>query len=202
MIRNKHKGILIDVEGLDGAGKTTAIKKALKKLNSEKFIYIKGVGSDILWGRIAKRYAKTIFFLFELLSVTNRQIRPELKKGKIVITDKYFFNVASHVPEVKNIWNKALIIFFKWFMIKPDLIIYFSVSLHERINRLKNGPPNKFHNLLILNPHSIIEREKEYRIIIEKFEKKVVFIDTSGLSIDEATEKLESIILNYKRGKA
>ena len=44
---NKHKGIFILVEGLDGAGKTTAIKQFLTNGNetSVAFSYMKGAAT-------------------------------------------------------------------------------------------------------------------------------------------------------------
>lgn len=169
MRKNKYKGRLILLAGLDGSGKTTAAKSLVKQLGYQyHLVYCKGVGSDTILGKLAKRFAKTTLFLLEVLCATIFPIRSALKNDKTVILDKYFFVVASHIPEVETGLNRLMISLFRPVMIRPDLIVYFKVSFDERARRLKNGPYNKFHQRIIDNREWAIEREGSYIKLLEQ----------------------------------
>lgn len=201
MITNKWNGFFIDVEGMDGSGKTTAIKEALRQMDkSYAMEYYKGIMRDNVLGKIVRKIAKTPLFLIELLFTTYFPLRQAMQKGKNVITDKYYFCVASHVPEVKTLTSRIFLKLLEPFMVKPDLIIYFSVSLEERIRRLKAEPYNKFHQRLIDNPEWIVERDEYYVEILKKYARgSLVFVDTTDLNPNEAAQKVKSIIENFLR---
>lgn len=198
MLKNNRNNKFIVVEGLDGAGKTTAILSALGEL-SERFnvSYLKSVGGNSYWGELARRHPSTFLFLVELLWVTNHGLRPALNRGKNVLMDKYFYNVASHIPVVNTKINKTLIKIFKSLMIEPDLVVYFKVSLEERLKRLKKAPFNKFHEALINNPEWAREREQAYSIMVARSDINTVYLDTTGKSEEEVAEELKTIIRIY-----
>lgn len=203
MRKNKWKGTLIIAEGLDGSGKTTALKNPLiKDLDSRyKTVYIKGVGSDTFWGKAAKRFPTAILFLAELAYVTYRFIIPALKEGKVVLLDKYFYVVASHIPEADKKLNKFFIRIFQPFLIHPDLIVYFQVSMEKRVERLKSGPPNKFHRKIIENPEWAAKKEKRYASMVRQSGSKVAFIDTTNLSKGSSAGFLRKTIEHYLKGR-
>lgn len=200
MRKNIWNGKLIVIEGLDGAGKTASAKKVCEQMGKRyNLVYCKGVGSDTFWGRIAKRFAKTFLFLLELLYAVNVRIIPNLKKGKVVLLDKYFYCVASHIPDVDNKLNKFWIRIFKPHIIQPDLVIYFNVTMKERIRRLKLDPYNKFHQKIINDPCWAAKRERRYRKIIEQFDSELetIYLNTTEKSRHEVVEMLKEIIENF-----
>jgi thymidylate kinase len=201
MIKAFAPGLFIDIEGLDGSGKTTCLKNAVEMLKDWDIICLKAVGSDTFLGRLARkmghRKSGTFFFLLETLFITWFPLRKALDDGKIVLMDKYFFNVASHVPEVNTLLNKMLIKILGNLIFEPDLIFFFTVSLPERIRRLKAGPENRFHQRLIANPGWIIERENAYKGIVYDSGVKVIRIDTTELDIRNTAERLHDSIINY-----
>lgn len=192
---NKYEGKLIVLEGLDGSGKTTAAKKIIREIPG--LVYFKGLGKNDFWGTMAKRYATTFLFLWEILVTIHISIRPALKRGENILMDKYFFVVASHIPDVEKPINKFFIRLLEKFMIRPDLIIYFIVSAEERLQRLRKGPFNKFHEKLINDPDWMTEREQAYFDMTMKSGLDVRVLDTTTISAEETAGKLKKIITDY-----
>lgn len=187
----KRKFILC--EGLDAAGKTTVIKEALKKLD-EKYVYNKGLTSDTIMGKIAPKIPSTLTFLIELVYNTKKVIEPHLERDKIVLQDRYDISVLSHVPKAERCYNKAVGKLFRRFLLKPDMLIYFTVSKDERIRRLKNQEYKKHHYDLIKNPLLIELREKKYLEFYKDFEGIKYKIDTTkknlAMIVDEFVSKV------------
>lgn len=199
MRRNKHKGFFILVEGLDGAGKTTALKKFLTEKNSTgaTFTYMKGAATKTFLRGFARHHPHTALFLTELLWITFGRLRRALAGGHNVIMDKYFFFIASHIPDVNRPHNSLLIALTRPLMLKPDLIIYFTVDRDERLARLRQGEPNPHHDRLINKPSLIDQRERVYRWLIEQSGCRTIVLDTTGLSVDQVAEKLNVIIKDF-----
>lgn len=188
-IKNQ-KGKMILFEGLDGAGKTTISKHIIKNMD---MFYCKGVGSNTFLGRAARKFAKTFLFLLELIYITHFSIKPALKKGKFVLQDKYIFFVASHIPDVETILNKLLIKLTNPLLIEPDLIIYFQVSVEQRIKRLTPSVnENRFHKILINNPWLITAREKKYEELLAPYQDKTIFLDTTNKTIEQVIDLTEN----------
>lgn len=187
------KGKFIICEGLDAAGKTTIIKESLKRLD-EKYVYNKGLTSDTTIGKIAPKIPSTLTFLVELLYNTKKRVEPCLKRGKTVLQDRYDLSVLSYVPKAERWYNKAFIKFFRKFLLKPDILIYFTVLEDERIKRLKNQGYNKYHHILIQDPSLIELREKKYLELYENFNGIKYKLDTTkkdiATTVDEFISKI------------
>lgn len=192
MRKNKWKGKLIVIEGLDAAGKTTAIKKVAGKFTDKGVRYLKGVCRDNALGYMAKYFATTWLFSLELLWTTWFPLRRNLKKGKHVLADKYCFSIFSHVPETNTAFNRAIIKLLKPLMIQPDMVIYFHLSSDERIRRLKKQPYNKFHQRLIDNPGLIAAREQANIALCRRSGEKFTLLDLTGFSPELTAKSLET----------
>ncbi|MDZ7798533.1 MAG: dTMP kinase [Patescibacteria group bacterium] len=142
------KGKLIIVDGIDGSGKSTQIKKLLEHLQKiKKRIYLTDFPQyeKSFFGKMIRRYLKGDFgqtnntdpHLISLLYALDRfeakkEIKKHLEEGKIVISDRY--SPANKIHQAIKIKNKAdKEKFYKWlnkmeFQIldipKPDLIIF------------------------------------------------------------------------------
>jgi thymidylate kinase len=203
MRTNKYWGKFIAIEGIDGAGKTTAIKRALPHLGAERdVVYLKGIGSDNPLGKLAKRFGATFLFLVELLYVTYFPLRRAMKRGQVVLMDKYFFFTASHVPDVDTVLNRFLLWACGPLMMRPDIVIYFVVERKERIRRLKFGPYNRYHQRLIDNPDWILERETAYIGMIENTGGiELAFLNNTRLDETESALVFQTVVeLFLKRG--
>lgn len=200
MIKEKNKkGLFIVCEGLDGAGKTTTIKEFLRRNDKNiNYFYSKGLKSDTYMGRFAGKYPSTLTFFLELAYITNRIIKPKLKENKIVLQDRYNISLLSFVPAVDRWYNQLAAFLIQPYLIKPDLLIYFSVEKEERINRLKKTADNKYHALLVKHPDMIGLRERKYFELYLKHGGKKAMIDTSNRSIDSVVNEMDLAINSIK----
>jgi thymidylate kinase len=196
MEKNVCEGKFILVEGLDGSGKTSAAKPVAKDL---KIAYLKGLGRDDGFGRLAKKFAFTFLFLLESLYLSEFVLKKMLCRGEDVLVDKFFFSAAAHIPDCDKWYNRILIYLCQSLLIKPDVAFYFKVGNKTRLQRLKDGPCNKFHQQLIDDPDWMKARETKLKMAIEQAGLNFYEIDTTMRNIDQTIESLKSRIRPYLR---
>jgi thymidylate kinase len=187
-------GRLIVFEGLDGGGKTTLIKKLIER-NPEWF-YGKAVASNNLFGRFARRHPSTFTFLLDIAILNLTETRRLVNGGKTILQDRYDFSVLSF-PGVENYVNQAAVKMLSPLIRKPDGLIYVTVSNNERIRRLKLDADNPYHSYLINNPQAIIERERRYMELYDKFSSPKTIVDTTSGSPEELAINLEDKIKQF-----
>lgn len=100
------QGILIAVEGIDGAGKTTQVDLIGKALrDAGESVVLSKEPTDGHWGQLLRASAKTgrLSAAEELNAFTEDRkehvrdvIRPALDCGKIVILDRYYFSTIAY----------------------------------------------------------------------------------------------------------
>jgi thymidylate kinase len=185
------KGKLVICEGLDCSGKTTAIEKITD--SDSKYTYSKGIGSNSWFGKIARRLPSTFMFLFELIYNIHTHILPNLKKGKIIMQDRYEISITSFVPNVNKWHNQLLIQIAKPLIVKPHAIVYFYLPLEERIKRLRQKG-KKYEIILAANPDMIILREKEYEKWYNHFDGPKIKINTWSNNIAQTARILENFV--------
>jgi thymidylate kinase len=200
MTKEKNKkGLFIVCEGLDGAGKTTTINEFLKRNNAESdYVYSKGLKSKTFIGRLAGKNPSTLTFFLELAYITHKIIKPNLKEGKIVLQDRYDISLASFVPSAAKWYNQLAATLIRPYLVKPDLLMYFTVQKEERISRLRKTADNSYHALLVNRPELIDLREKKYSEYFMNFGGEKARIDTSNRSIDSVVHEFEQIVNNFR----
>ena len=155
MLKN---GVLIAIEGIDGAGKTTQAKILCKKLQKEGYATVcfhEPTGGE--WGIKIKDLAKNgrqktspeeemNFFYQDRIEDVKKNIRPALKDKKVVVMDRYYFsNIAyqsargldASIIEKRN----------EKIAPKPKLLIILDLTPQAALKRIKekrNGKPNHF----------------------------------------------------------
>jgi thymidylate kinase len=187
-----NKSYFIVCEGLDGAGKTTSIKTALTHFaKGYPIIYSKGLKTATFAGKISKLFPSTLTLLIELLYLDGCFVRPNLKKGSNIIQDRWFYSILSHNPKkwTDRFFGRIVVPFLS----KPDILIYFSVSQHERIARLKHIA-TKDHNALIRNPQLIKQKEDRFIKYYNAFQGPKAIIDTTNISEEESGRKVYKFI--------
>lgn len=137
----KH-GILCSVEGIEGCGKSTFIKKLHKKLTEEKIksITTKEPGKTDLGQKIRSilmnRTAQTCTIAEFLLFAADRSqhfsefIIPHLENQYVIISDRMHVSSMVYQGYVKGL-NKSMIAYVNdWAMhnIKPDIIFYLKLD--------------------------------------------------------------------------
>ena len=192
------KGKFIVVEGIEGGGKTTSIRKAMEMAGNLNLVYSPGFPVDSKWDRFVHSHPdSTLYYLYFAMRAPG--VRSELSQGKTVIQDKYVQAVDSFLPDCRGVRNKIARSVFSPFLVNPDLYIHFTLTQEESIRRigLKTGPEHRaYYQHLLKHPEEIAERQKEYNRVFEALKYPKVEIDVTALSVDESSRRLLEEIAN------
>jgi dTMP kinase len=156
LVAAAHTSILIAVEGIDGAGKTTQVAMLRDALNrvGETLVVSKEPTSG-QWGRVIRESASNgrlspevelDLFVKDRTEHVEMLIGPALEAGSIVILDRYFYSSIAYqgsrganVAEVKEIMESRFPIPDAVFLLDIDPV----VSVH-RIAHSRQEEPNHF----------------------------------------------------------
>jgi len=138
------RGMLIAIEGIDGAGKTTNAR--------ELFSYLKNLGypvlllkepSDSIYGRKIRGSEKRLpaeeelkLFLLDREIDVKERIIPAIEEGKIVIMDRYYYSNIAY-QSARGIEAEKIRELNERFAPKPDLVIILDVSPETALERIK-----------------------------------------------------------------
>ena len=149
-----YPGKLIAVEGLDGSGKSTQIYLVKRWLELEGYrVFFTQWNSSVLVknsttkGKKRQLLTPTTFSLIHATDFADRydrQIRPLLRAGYIVLADRYIYTALARdaVRGVDRDWIAKLYDF----AVHPDLTFYFKVPLEVSLARILEGRPAlKYH---------------------------------------------------------
>ena len=184
------RGRLIVVEGLDGSGKTSAIR-ALEE--TVAVTVLKGSGSATLLGRLARATGSTMLFFLENWWVGTRYAQSALARGETVVLDRYWWSPATF--RAPRRCERVLIAT----MPHPDAIAYFTVECEERLRRLARNTENPYHRLLLEHPWMIAEREARYDALFSSYGGRKARIDTTEVSIFAAARSLAALVRSMRR---
>lgn len=208
LVSHNTNGRLIAVEGMNGCGVTTIVRKICRELASD--------GYDVLSTRLpSDRLRKSSLFqayvrqndrsvinplAFEVAYMADRLhtiysvILPALEQGKIVVTDRYLLSsvgvLLARAPELATvvrdtIYNRS------WFrdlvesMIRPDCSIHLTAEVGiavDRINRREN--------------HRVFDIElNTYQQLLDEFSllARLNGMDSFDTSVDSAAKAFEKI---------
>jgi dTMP kinase len=186
-------GVLLAVEGIDGAGKTTQVRLLAAALRRHGASVITSKEpTDGPWGRKIRESAASgrLSLREELEAFVNDRIehvraliRPALNAGEIVILDRYFYSTIAYqgsrganIVDLKASMEQIAPI--------PDVTFLLDVAPEEGIRRIsesRNERPNEFEKLETLTR----VREKFHAIS----EPRIVRID-GGLPVDDVHEAI------------
>ena len=136
------KGILIVIEGLDGAGKTTIAKWLVDLFNKRGYSALYTYEpTDSLFVKALKSYAEyrsaeldALTYAADRLVHLKSKVLPALEEGKIVVMDRYYFSsIAYQGAQGAPIeW----VIELNKYARRPDLAIYIDVEPEIGLKRL------------------------------------------------------------------
>jgi dTMP kinase len=138
--------VLIDLEGIDGCGKSTQSKFLMEKFeeNNEKTIILKeptsGKYGKKLWEMLSgKRKATTEqildLFVMDRKEHVDEKINPALKEGKIVLMDRYYYSTMAYQAAAGIDINR--IRKDNEFAPKPDIVLIFDLPADLAMKRVK-----------------------------------------------------------------
>jgi len=143
-----RRGWLIVFEGIDGSGKTTQMRRVAEALRA------RGLGVVELFEPTRGRFGQQIrslaqqkhhpispeqemeLFIRDRMEDVEKNIRPALERGNIVLLDRYYYSTIAYQgargldPPMIQQRNEA-------FAPRPDLVLYFSLSVDEAMRRIK-----------------------------------------------------------------
>ncbi len=141
------KGVLIVIEGIDGAGKSTQARLLLGKLRSEGYpaVYFREPTKG-KWGREIKKLAKRAdslspeeeldLFIKDREENVKKNLRPALSRKKVVILDRYYFSTIAY-QGAKGIRLTRIGKLHKKFAVKPDLVFILDIDPAEGLERIQ-----------------------------------------------------------------
>jgi dTMP kinase len=152
-------GLLIAVEGIDGAGKTTQVRllaEALRRLRQH--VITSKEPTDGPWGRKIRESAaagrlsledELEAFVNDRIDHVRTVIRPALDAGEIVILDRYFYSTIAYqgsrgrdIADLKATMEGIAPI--------PEIVFLLDVTPEEGIRRIsesRNEQPNEFEKI-------------------------------------------------------
>ncbi len=139
-------GVLVNLEGIDGCGKSTQSKLLLEKLEGkgEKVIILKEPTKrphgqklwDVLHGK-RKAFNEEILELFVLdrKQHVEEKIQPALDDGTVVLMDRYYYSSMAYQVaggiDVEEIREKHV------FAPRPDVVLIFDLPVSVALERVK-----------------------------------------------------------------
>ncbi len=139
-------GLLIVIEGIDGAGKTTQARALLRRLRRRGFAcrYFREPSRG-RWGREIKRLALTAgsmtpeeelaLFVRDRRENVARNIRPALRAGRIVVLDRYYYSTIAY-QGAKGIDPERIRRIHEKFAPRPDLVFILDLGAETGLARI------------------------------------------------------------------
>lgn len=203
MVCELNRGILIAIEGIDGAGKTTQTRLLAERLAKEGFSVITfKEPTEGEWGqriRILANHGRNLsareelqLFLKDRHEDVERNIKPSLAEKRIVIMDRYYLSNIAYQGALGLDTNEIRQMNEEFAPI-PDVVIILDVAPSIGQSRLVNGrkeKPNHFEN------EEYLEKVRE-QFQSMQHHKNVQVIDgsrTIGAVTDSMLNAVRSII--------
>lgn len=195
----QSRGKLIVLEGLDGAGTTTQMKRIAKRLESEgKKVFITHEPTDnpigLLVRSVLQKKISTTPLSLALLYASDREdhlnneeygINKYLDEGYFVISDRYFYSSIAYqsvdchpsfIKEINSTFPHA------------DILIFIDTPTDDCMDRIdKRGEEKE-----LFEKSSFLEKvRKNYLNVIEKLPESVKLVNIDGRkTIDEIEEEI------------
>ena len=155
MRKNNTPGLLITFCGLDGCGKTTMMNRLISDLQHDYDIFVtKQPTNAVRNSEIFRNYmdcpdhdafdyrSLSLLAASDRLQHVNKVIEPEMKKGKIVLSDRYFYSCLSNL-RARGFEDDEWIYEIAESVIKPDIAFFFDVPVEEAVARVRRRPEEK-----------------------------------------------------------
>lgn len=201
------KGYLISLEGGEGAGKTTILEKLIDYLNEHKMDYVstrepggvhisEQIREIILDKDNTDMDSKTEALLFAAARRQHlvQKVVPALKKGKLVIMDRYVDSSLIYQGYVRGMGIDEVFELNQYAIedLLPDVTLYFDLSPEIGLGRI-NQDKDREVNRLDLEEGSFHHKVREgYLKLAEKFER-ISIIDAEQ-SIDKVFSDVVDVL--------
>jgi len=207
------RGVLIAIEGIDGAGKTTQTKELLEALIKKGFSAVsfkepttgkwgKKIRDIALNGRSNVTAEEELnYFIFDREEDVRENIEPALKLNKIVIMDRYYYSNIAYQGvlgiDPKEIHQKNEERF-----PKPDVVIILDVAPNigtSRIKRFRKEKLNKFEQEKYLARVREIFKEMEQDENVQIIDGTRPIYEVKDQILNIALDLIEPLILEREK---
>lgn len=187
-------GIFITLEGIDGSGTTTQLKKIGDWLASKKYPhYLTQEPSNLDVGRIIRKYLKekdlppaldALAFACDRVDHCHREILPRLGIGEIVISDRFIDSSIAYqsAQGLDMDWIKII----NQFAYTPNLTLLLDIDAQSGYMRRKNitDPKDieKYENI------EFLELVRQKYIDLAKYSSRFVIINAKK-SVEDVTSE-------------
>lgn len=147
-------GVLVAIEGIDGAGKTTQTARVAEALRADGYdVVTTHEPTDGPWGRRIRASASAgrmapieefEAFLEDRKEHVSTLLRPSLDAGKIVLVDRYYFSSVAY-QGVRGIDPEDILRRNEAIAPRPDLLVLLELDAHDGVSRVNaRGRGNLF----------------------------------------------------------
>jgi dTMP kinase len=147
-----RRGRLFVFEGIDGSGKSTQLPRIAEALRARGYSVVELFEpTDGPYGRLIRERARggpplspdeeLDLFLRDRAENVERNIRPALARGDLILLDRYYFSTMAYQgargfdPEAIRAQNEA-------FAPRPDLVLYFRIDVAAALERIHRARPH------------------------------------------------------------
>ena len=155
MRKNQTDGLLITVCGLDGCGKTTMMRRLIEDLEKDYTVFVTKQPTDyVRKSEIFRTYmdspnhdafdyrSLSLLAASDRLQHVSKVIEPELQKGNIVISDRYFYSCLANL-RARGFEKDGWIYEIAESIVRPDVAFFFDVPVETAVKRVRCRPEEK-----------------------------------------------------------
>jgi len=192
------KGVVICIEGLDASGKTTHAHRLVRNLREKGFdaVYTTEPSRGEI-GKFIRKYVlqrksrvpsvvEALLFAVDRVDHVEKEIKPALKKGKIVVSDRYVYSSLAY--------QGAAGLDLKWIeeinrlALPPDLAIYIDVPPEVVVKRIRRKK----------TVMERLETQRRVREVYMKFIENGKFVSVNGnRTKDEVAKNILTFVLDF-----
>lgn len=181
----KGKGRFVVLEGIDGCGKSLQIKLLKRRLKREgKRVIFTKEHTDGLVGRVIDQVVNKkanldpislqLLFVADRVDHLKRVVEPALRRGYLVVSDRYFWSTVAYGSLVAE---KEWLLEINRVCLKPDLVILLDLPAEAALNR-KAGSRRR---LTVFEEKEKLKRvRKIYLWLSKRFADSCVVVNGEG----------------------
>lgn len=192
------KGLLIVIEGIDGAGKSTQARILLRKLKSLGYNAVTSrEPTRGKWGLEIKKLAKRpdslspeeelALFIRDREENVEENLKPALSRKKVVILDRYYFSTIAY-QGAKGINPSRIQRLNEKFAVKPNLVFILDIDAGKGLARIHK---RKKKDLLFEREGYLVKVGKIFKGIRGR---KFIHIDASRPRKDISADILAAVL--------